>query len=364
MSGSSYGKLFNITTWGESHGAGIGVVIDGCPAGLELCEEDIQVFLDRRKPGQSKYTTTRKESDTVVILSGVFEGKTTGTPISLAVYNENQRSQDYSAIANIYRPGHADYTFDMKYGFRDYRGGGRSSARETVGRVAAGAIAMKILNSMNINVYAYAKEIAGIGINKFDLSERDQNPFNMPDSEAAGKVAEKADEYLRNHNSLGGIIECVATGMPAGVGEPVFNKLDARLAQAIMSVGAVKGVEIGDGFEVAKSNGIENNDSFINDNGKITKATNHAGGILGGMSDGSNIILRAAIKPTPSIASDQETVNRNGEAETINIKGRHDPMIVPRAVVVIESMVAITLLDLLLENMTSRIENVIEFYAK
>lgn len=362
MSGSNFGKNFMISTWGESHGEGIGVVIDGCPAGLELSAEDIQRFLDRRKPGQSKYTTQRKESDSVKILSGIFEGKTTGTPISLVVFNEDQRSKDYSSIAEIYRPGHADYTFDAKYGIRDYRGGGRSSGRETIGRVAAGAVAVKILNSLGITVHAYSKEIGGIKAETRDLRECANNPFYMPDAKAAELVAEKADEYLRDKNSLGGIIECRINGMPAGIGEPVFDKLDARLAQAVMSIGAVKGVEIGDGFSAARSNGRDNNDAFYSTENGIQKSTNHAGGILGGMSDGSEIILRAAIKPTPSIASSQNTVNIHGENVSVNIKGRHDPMIVPRAVVVVESMAAITLLDLLIENMSARLDKIIDFY--
>ncbi len=364
MAGSIFGKNFTITTWGESHGEGIGVVIDGCPAGLTLSEEDIQIFLDRRKPGQSKYTTPRKESDSVKILSGVFEGKTTGTPISLVVFNENQRSKDYGNICEVYRPGHADYTFDSKYGFRDYRGGGRSSGRETIGRVAAGAIASKILSTMGISVTAYAKEIAGIKASEINLDERDNNPFGIPDPNAAALVAEKADMFLKDHNSLGGIIECIVDGCPVGLGEPVFDKLDAKLAQAIMSIGAVKGFEIGDGFEAARSNGKENNDEFICENGVVSKHTNHAGGILGGMSDGSRIILRAAIKPTPSIASDQNTVNNKGENVSINIKGRHDPLIVPRAIVVVESMTAITILDMLIENMSARLDGIIDFYKK
>lgn len=363
MSGSVFGKNFTVTTWGESHGKGIGVVIDGCPAGLELSEEYIQQFLNRRKPGQSKYTTQRQESDSVQILSGIFEGKTTGTPISLVVFNEDQRSRDYSNIAEIYRPGHADYTFDTKYGFRDYRGGGRSSGRETIGRVAAGAVAIKILENLGITINAYSKEIAGIKAETITLSECENNPFNMPDAEVAKLVAEKADEYMKNLNSLGGIIECVVKGMPAGIGEPVFDKLDARLAQSIMSIGAIKGIEIGDGFAVAGSSGQENNDEFYSENGEIKKATNHSGGILGGMSDGSDIIIRAAVKPTPSIASTQNTVNTNGDNVEINIKGRHDPMIVPRAVVVVESMAAIAILDLIIENMSSRLDRIIDFYT-
>lgn len=364
MSGSTFGNIFKISTWGESHGKALGVVVDGCPAGIPLSEEDIQKFLDRRKPGQSKFVTQRKESDTVQILSGVFEGKTTGTPISLMVVNESQRSADYSEIASYYRPGHADYTFDEKYGFRDYRGGGRSSGRETIGRVAAGAIAMKILESLGIEVTAYSKAIGGIEVtaDNFDLAVRDENPFAMPDAVAAEKVREYAEAKLAECNSMGGIIECVVKNMPTGIGEPVFEKLDANLAKAIMSIGAVKGFEIGDGFAVASSTGLENNDAFRMQDGKIVKATNHAGGILGGMSDGSDIIFRAAVKPTPSIASTQQTVNKSGEEIDVSIHGRHDPMIVPRAVVVVECMTAVTLVDMIFAGMTSRIDKIVDFY--
>ncbi len=366
MSGSTLGNIFRISTWGESHGKALGVVIDGCPAGLELCEEDIQVFLDRRKPGKSKYVTQRKESDSVEILSGVFEGRTTGTPISLIVRNESQRSADYSEIAGYYRPGHADYTFDEKYGFRDYRGGGRSSGRETIGRVAAGAVAVKLLKSMGIELYAYSSAIGGIAMDRdrFSLDERDNNPFAMPDAIAAEEIREYADKKLEECNSMGGIIECVVKNMPAGIGEPVFDKLDAGLAKAVMSIGAVKGVEIGDGFMAAQSTGLDNNDAFRMQDGKVVKATNHAGGILGGMSDGSDIILRAAVKPTPSIASVQQTVNKQGEEIDISIHGRHDPMIVPRAVVVVEAMTALTLVDMLFMGMTSRLDRIVDFYKR
>ena len=365
MAGSTFGKHFTFTTWGESHGKAIGVVVDGCPAGLELCEEDIQAYLDRRKPGQSKFTTQRKEDDSVEILSGIFEGKTTGTPISMLVQNTNQRSADYSEIASYYRPGHADYTFDAKYGFRDYRGGGRSSARETIGRVAAGAIAAKLLKSLGITVCAYAKVIGPYSVpdDKINLSYINENPFFMPDNETASKVSEYLKGQIENQDSVGGIIECVIKNMPAGIGEPVFDKLDAKLAGAIFSIGAVKGVEIGAGFKAAGMTGSENNDAFIADkNGNITKKTNHAGGILGGISDGSDIILRAAIKPTPSIARTQSTVNRSGENIEINIKGRHDPIIVPRAVVVVESMAAAVLTDALFANMYSRLDNIKKIY--
>lgn len=365
MAGSTFGTIFKITTWGESHGKGVGVVVDGCPAGLELCEEDIQKFLDRRKPGQSKYTTPRKEEDAVEILSGVFEGKTTGTPISLVVFNRNQQSKDYSEIASYYRPGHADYTFDMKYGFRDYRGGGRSSGRETIGRVAAGAIAVKILNQLGITFTTYTKSIGPIAISpqNFDASQIAENPLNMPDAEAAENAQAYLDACMAELNSSGGVVECIVSGMPAGIGDPVFEKLDANLAKAVMSIGAVKGFELGDGFDVAKATGKNNNDAFrIAPDGAVVKATNHSGGILGGMSDGSQIILRAAIKPTPSIAATQQTVNRSGDEIDVSIRGRHDPVIVPRAVVVVESMTALTILDALMVNMSARMDSLEKFY--
>lgn len=365
MYGSTYGTLFKITTWGESHGKGIGVVIDGCPAGLELSETDIQKFLDRRKPGQSKYTTPRKEADTVEILSGTFEGKTTGTPISLIVYNKDQRSNDYKEIASFYRPGHADFTYDSKYGFRDYRGGGRSSARETIGRVAAGAIAVKLLQQLGVTIYTYTASIGPVSIDKsqFDFKNVDQNPLYMPDNHAAKLAEEYLEDCIAQQNSSGGTVECIIKHLPANIGEPTFEKLNANLGKAILSIGAIKGFEIGDGFSASKSTGIENNDCFgLDEEGNIIKLTNHSGGILGGISDGSDIILRAAFKPTPSISATQKTVNRQGESIHINIKGRHDPVIVPRAVVVVESMVAITLFDMLLGSMTSRLDKIIKFF--
>lgn len=367
MAGSTLGNHFKITTWGESHGKGIGVVVDGCPAGLSLCEDDIQEFLNRRKPGQSHYSTPRKEDDAVEILSGIFEGKTTGTPISLVVFNKNQQSKDYSEIASYYRPGHADYTFDMKYGFRDYRGGGRSSGRETIGRVAAGAIAVKILEQLGISILTYTKSIGPIQIDPhhFDKAQINQNPLYMPDADAADNALGYLDACMAELNSSGGVVECIVTGMPTGVGDPVFEKLDANLAKAIMSIGAVKGFEIGDGFEAARATGRANNDAFcMTEKGTVSKCTNHAGGILGGMSDGSDIILRAAIKPTPSVAATQHTVNRSGEEIDINIKGRHDPIIVPRAVVVVEAMTALTIVDALFVNMSSRIDKIKDFYQK
>lgn len=367
MSGSIYGKIFTISTWGESHGEGYGVVIDGCPAGLALDEIQIQEYLKRRKPGQSKFSTTRKEEDKVKILSGLFEGKTAGTPISLIVFNENQRSSDYSDIAQYYRPGHADYTYDAKYGFRDYRGGGRSSGRETISRVAAGAVASAILRELGISVYAYTKSIGPITIDYQNCRKEYSlnNPLSMPDPDATKRAEQYILEKHDEEDSVGGVIECIATGMPAGIGEPVFDKLDAALSRAVMSIGAVKGVEIGDGFLAATRTGSQNNDPFAyDDNKQLTKLTNHAGGILGGISDGSEIILRAAIKPTASIGRPQRTANKNNENIEIQIIGRHDPIIVPRAVVVVESMVAITLVDYLFQGMTSRMDRIKKFYSK
>lgn len=355
MSGSTIGTMFKITTWGESHGNGIGVVVDGCPAGLSIDEEIIQTYLDRRKPGQTRYATPRKEEDRVTILSGVFEGKTTGTPISMVVMNETARSLDYSEIASYYRPGHADFTFDSKFGFRDYRGGGRSSARETIGRVAAGAIAATLLKELGIEVFAYTKSIGQIQIDYANCQKENLilSPLSMPDLTASARAEELLNEAMQSQDSLGGVVECIISGVPAGIGEPVFDKLDANLAKAIMSIGAVKGFEIGDGFGVSALRGSEDNDGFAFVNDKVTKTSNHAGGILGGISDGSEIILRAAIKATPSIMKPQKTVNKDNENISIQVKGRHDPIIVPRAVVVVESMAALTILDMMMMNATS-----------
>ncbi|MEY8523606.1 chorismate synthase [Lachnospiraceae bacterium 38-10] len=364
MAGSTYGTIFKIATWGESHGKALGVVIDGCPAGLPLSEEDIQLCLDRRKPGQTSISTPRKESDQVEILSGVFEGRTTGTPISLMIRNTSQKSSDYSQIASCYRPGHADYTFDAKYGFRDYRGGGRSSGRETTGRVAAGAVALKILSRLGVSVCAYTETIGPVSIDygRFDPAAILTTPTCMPDAEASAK----AESYLRDcqmeKDSAGGVIACRVKGLPAGIGEPVFEKLDAALARAMLSIGAVKSFEMGDGTLAAGSKGSENNDAFVMENGSVRKKTNHSGGTLGGLSDGSDLFFKACIKPTPSIFKPQETVNRDGQNVTIQIQGRHDPVIVPRAVVVVESMAALAILDLMMLNMNSRMEYLENFY--
>ena len=376
MSGSSFGKLFRITTWGESHGPGVGVVIDGCPAGLSLSTEDIQAFLDRRRPGQSKYTTKRNESDSVEILSGVFEGRTTGTPISLLVRNQDQRSRDYGNIATLFRPGHADYPFTEKYGFRDYRGGGRSSGRETIGRVAAGAVASLLLRELGITVRAYTKSIGPFSVEEKDycLSQITENSLYMPNNAMAEQAGEYIVSLMEQKDSCGGVVECTADNLPVGLGETVFDKLDALLAQAVMSIGAVKGVEFGDGFAAAASVGSVNNDPFRSvqpetsalepaaDEATICKTTNHSGGTLGGMSDGSQLVLRAAIKPTSSIARTQQTVDIHGSNAEITVHGRHDPVIVPRAVVVVESMTAITLADLLLQNMTARMDHIKKIY--
>jgi chorismate synthase len=367
MSGSIYGNLFRISTWGESHGKGIGVVVDGCPSGLTLTEEMIQAYLNRRRPGQTKFSTPRKENDLVEILSGTFEQKTTGTPISMVVMNTNQKSSDYAEISNYYRPGHADYTFDEKYGFRDYRGGGRSSARETIGRVAAGAVAMAILNQLNIQVFAYTKSIGQVSIDysNFNMENIALSPLAMPDMQASAVAEALVESKITGSDSLGGIIECVVIGMPTGIGEPVFDKLDANLAKSILSIGAVKGIEFGSGFQAATMSGAENNDNFrYNDEGNVTKLTNHAGGILGGISDGSEIIIRAAIKPTPSIAKTQDTINKAGENIQVNIKGRHDPIVVPRAVVVVEAMTALTIVDMLFMSTTSKMDNLAKLFNR
>ncbi len=366
MAGSTFGTLLSVTTWGESHGRGIGVVIDGCPAGLPLEEADIQRYLDRRKPGSSSISTPRREADSVEILSGVFQGLTTGASISLMVRNTSQISRDYDEIASYYRPGHADYTFDMKYGFRDYRGGGRSSGRETVGRVAAGAIASKLLSQLGVTLCAYTRAIGPIeaDMDRFDKAAILQTPTAMPDPVAAQAAMEYLEDAKRRTDSVGGCMECLVEGLPAGIGDPVFEKLDANLAKAVMSIGAVKAVEIGDGHLVSQRFGSENNDSFRMENGSVTKSTNHAGGILGGISDGDDILIRAYVKPTPSIFSTQRTVNRSGEDIDINIKGRHDPIIVPRAVVVMECMTALTVLDAMLLNMSAKLESIEHFYKK
>ena len=367
MAGSSFGKIFRITTWGESHGPALGCVIDGCPAGVELSESDIQPFLDRRKPGNAAVATARKESDICEILSGVYEGRTTGTPISVMIRNSDQHSGDYDELKDVFRPGHADMTFDAKYGIRDHRGGGRSSGRETAARVIAGAVASKVLSQLGIKVEAYTRSIGPV---ESDLSDYSRsavlaNATAMPDINANARALEYIADLKTKCDSCGGVMECIISGVPAGVGDPVFDKLDALLAHAAMSIGAVKAVEIGDGVLAASSTGSKNNDSFkALQSGRIVKRTNHSGGILGGISDSSDICVRCSVKPTPSIAREQKTVTKDGENTVIAIKGRHDPVIVPRAVVVLESMCAITVLDAMLNGMSSRIDNLVTIYKK
>ncbi|MDD6326802.1 MAG: chorismate synthase [Lachnospiraceae bacterium] len=367
MAGSSFGTIFRITTWGESHGKGIGVVVDGCPAGIPLTEDDIQPYLDLRKPGQNRYTTKRAEADSVEILSGTFEGYTTGTPISLMVRNTDQRSRDYGSISELYRPGHADYTFDQKYGFRDYRGGGRSSGRETIGRVAAGAIAGKLLSELGVTFTTYVSSIGPVSIDRehCDYSRIWESDLRIPDAKAEERARAWLEECLQSQDSSGGTVECIAEHVPAGLGDPAFEKLDAALAKAVMSIGAVKAVEIGDGTAVSTSRGSENNDFYLEDaDGIPYKSTNHSGGILGGISDGSPIRIRASFKPTPSIGQPQSMLNRDGHCVTEVIHGRHDPVIVTRAAIVVESMVALTLADHLLLNLGARMEHVKKIYGR
>ncbi|MZH14415.1 MAG: chorismate synthase [Nitrospinae bacterium] len=345
MSGSSFGKLFKITTWGESHGRGLGVVIEGCPAGLPIKESEIQLELNRRRTGQSKVTTTRKEGDRIQIMSGVFNGKTTGTPISLLVENEDADSSKYELIKELYRPGHADYTYDKKYGFRDYRGGGRSSARETVGRVAAGAIAKKLLAREKIKIIGFTRQVGKHVAQKIDYKEIENNIVRCPDAKMAEKMINAIMRARKKGDSLGGIVEVVAQGVPAGLGEPVFDRLDADLAKAVMCIPAVKGVEIGAGFKSATMTGSECNDEFVMKNKKVATATNNAGGILGGISNGMDIIVKLVVKPTSSINKAQNTVTQKGKKAEIRVEGRHDPCVAPRAVPIAEAMVALTLID-------------------
>ena len=345
MSWNTFGRVLRMTTWGESHGPALGAVVDGCPPGLSLGETDIQPFLDARKPGQNKFTTQRQEADLVRILSGTFEGRTTGTPISLMIENTDQRSKDYSEIAQAYRPGHADYAYDAKYGFRDYRGGGRSSARETAARVAAGAVARLVIPE--VSIIAYVAEIGGDAIDpdNFDPDEIVRNPFWCPDAEAAARWAAKVDDARKAGSSLGAVVECVATGAPAGWGAPVYAKLDADLAAAMMGINAVKGVEIGDGFGAARLSGEENADAMRAGENGPDFAANHAGGIAGGISTGQPVVCRVAFKPTSSILSPVDSITRQGENTQVRTRGRHDPCVGIRGTPVVEAMMALVLAD-------------------
>lgn len=354
--GNTFGHLFRITTFGESHGGGVGVVIDGCPPRLEISTEEIQFELDRRRPGQSKITTPRKETDTCEIVSGVFEGKTLGTPITILVRNKDTRPQDYDEMAMKYRPSHADATYDAKYGIRNWQGGGRSSARETIGRVAAGAIAKKILRqAAGIEVLAYVKRIKDlesvVDPASVTLEQIESNIVRCPDSEAAERMVEMIEQLGRDGNSVGGVVECVARQVPKGLGSPVFDKLEADLAKAVMSLPASKGFEIGSGFAGTLLTGIEHNDEFyVDEQGEIRTLTNRSGGIQGGISNAEDIVLRVAFKPTATIRKEQRTVTNSGEETVLAGKGRHDPCVLPRAVPMVEAMVALVLCDHLLRD--------------
>jgi chorismate synthase len=354
--GSSFGKIFKLTTWGESHGPALGVVIEGCPAGIPLAVEEIQCELDRRRVGQSKVTTPRNEKDRAEILSGVYEGVTTGVPISLITYNMDVDSSKYDNLRDVFRPGHADYTYWRKYGHRDHRGGGRSSARETWGRVAAGAIARKILASVGAEVYGFTREIGGIVMETFDRDQIEQNIVRCPDPVAAQRMVDAILAIKEEKDSLGGVVEARATEVPVGLGEPTFDKLDALIGQAMLSIPATKGVEIGRGFELARERGSRSNDPFMIEGDRVRIGNNNAGGTLGGLSTGEDVIVRVAIKPTSSIEQEQDTIDSNLEPRKITVYGRHDPSVVPRAVPVVEAMLAITLADLVLQNRSARIE--------
>jgi chorismate synthase len=345
MSYNTFGRVFRFTTWGESHGPALGAVVDGCPPGLPLCEEDVQPFLDKRRPGTSKFTTQRQEADIVRILSGVFEGRTTGTPISLMIENTDQRSKDYGEVAKAYRPGHADYSYDAKYGFRDYRGGGRSSARETAARVAAGSVARLVMPE--VSILAYVVELGGDAINRdnFEAAQICKNPFFCPDEAAAGRWETLVDEARKAGSSLGAVVECVATGVPPGWGAPIYAKLDSELASAMMSINAVKAVEIGDGFAAARLRGEENADAMRPGSNRPDFLANHAGGIAGGISTGQPVVVRVAFKPTSSILTPVETITNTGEATEIVTKGRHDPCVGIRGTPVVEAMMALVLAD-------------------
>lgn len=342
MSGNTYGKLFTVTTFGESHGLGLGAIVDGCPPGLEISEADLQLDLDRRKPGTSRYTTARREADQVKIMSGVFEGKTTGTPIGLLIENTDQRSKDYGNIAQSFRPGHADYTYTQKYGFRDYRGGGRSSARETAMRVAAGAIAKKYLKQkLGIEINACVTQIADVKAEQFNWDIVEENPFFFPDESKLDALDEVLRGIIKEKDSIGAKIMVVATGVPVGLGEPIFDRLDADIAHSLMSINAVKGVEIGDGFDVVNQKGSEHRDELTPEG----FASNHAGGVLGGLSSGQPIVANIALKPTSSIGVSGQTIDIEGQAMDIATKGRHDPCVGIRAVPIAEAMLALTLMD-------------------
>lgn len=358
MAGNTFGTLFRLTSFGESHGLAIGGIVDGCPAGLALDMEFIQHELDRRKPGQSKIVTQRKESDTVEILSGVFEGRTTGAPIGFIIRNENQKPKDYDHIKDVYRPSHADYTYEMKYGLRDHRGGGRASARETAARVVAGAIAKQWLKQHGIIIQAYVSQVGNVQVQKpyqkLDLSSVESNMVRCPDAEAAARMISMIEKVRKEGDTVGGAVTCVAKGVPAGLGEPVFDKLHADLGKAMLSINAVKGFEYGSGFEGANMKGSEHNDPFYKNGKRIATRTNHSGGIQGGISNGEDIYFRVGFKPVATIMQKQITVDSKGDEVEMSGRGRHDPCVVPRAVPIVEAMTAIVLMDHLLRALSQK----------
>ncbi|HOY95213.1 MAG TPA: chorismate synthase [Catalimonadaceae bacterium] len=359
MSNNSYGKVFTISTFGESHGPGIGVVIDGCPAGLELDTEQIRTEMQRRKPGQSRLTTQRKEEDEIQILSGVFEGKTTGTPLCIFIPNENQKPKDYAHIAETFRPSHADYTYQSKYGIRDYRGGGRSSARETAARVAAGAVARQILATAGIKIQAYVQQVGYIKVEKtyqeLNLEQTESNDVRCPDPDIALQMEALIDTVRKEKDTIGGLVRCVCSGVPVGLGEPVFDKLHAELGKAMLSINAVKGFQIGSGFSSLGMRGSEHNDEFYTDNGVIHTRTNHSGGVQGGISNGEDIYFDVAFKPVATIMQDQNSVDADGNPVIVEGKGRHDPCVLPRAVPIVEAMAALALVDFWLRNRMTKL---------
>ena len=358
--GNSFGRLFRVTTFGESHGKALGAIVEGCPAGLTLDLEKVQAEMQRRKPGQSKITTQRKEEDEVELLSGVFEGKTTGTPIGLLIPNEDQKSKDYSHLADTFRPSHADYTYFEKYGHRDYRGGGRSSARETAARVAAGAIAKQFLATQKIRIQAFVSQVGDLILDKsyteLHLDAAEENIVRCPDSQLAEQMIALIDRVRLERDTIGGVITCVINNCPPGLGEPVFDRLHADLGKAMLSINAVKGFEYGSGFAGVQLRGSEHNDALVQKDGKIHTSTNHSGGIQGGISNGEDIYFRVAFKPVATIMQDQASVNTQGEAVTVSGKGRHDPCVVPRAVPIVEAMAALVIADFLLLSRTNKLD--------
>lgn len=360
--GNSFGKLFKITTFGESHGAALGVIVEGCPAGLQIDPDQIRDEMQRRKPGQSKITTQRKEEDEIQILSGIFEGQSTGTPIGIVIPNSDQKSKDYTHIADKFRPSHADYTYFEKYGIRDYRGGGRSSARETAARVAGGAIAKQFLATKGVSIQAFVSQVGDLSLQKnyteLDLSQAEENIVRCPDPATAEKMIELIDAVRLERDTIGGVVTCVIKNTPVGIGEPVFDRLHAELGKAMLSINAVKGFEYGSGFEGVKMRGSQHNDTFVKEGDTVHTVTNHSGGIQGGISNGEDIYFRVAFKPVATIMQDQESLNEAGETVVVSGKGRHDPCVVPRAVPIVEAMAALVIADYVLLAKSNKLEQI------